>query len=172
MASRGNPSMKAYSANSVIDLSCRRPVATLARRGSVVLEGAIVLNVVLILLLGMFDLAIGVLRFNLVSEAARRGTREAIVRGELSEPELTSWGPSTFNGTAADSSDIATVIRSALVACDPENVAITAEWPDGGNACDDRVRILVSYQHQPMMSVLFGADPIVLRGTSTMRIQH
>lgn len=164
--------MKAYSTRSSLDVFCRRSVVTLDRRGSMVLEGAIVLNVVLILLLGMFDLAIGVLRFNLVSEAARRGTREAIVRGELSEPELTSWGPSTFNGTAADSSEIATVIRSSLVACEPENVAITAEWPDGGNACDDRVRILVSCQYQPIIPFLFGTDPIVLRGASTMRIQH
>lgn len=164
--------MKASSARSSIGKCCRRSVTALYRRGAVVVEGAIVLNVILILLLGMFDLAIGVLRFNLVSEAARRGTRVAVVRGELSEPELTSWGPSTFNGTAADSSEIATIIRSSLVAFEPENVAITAEWPDGGNARHDRVRILVSYQHQPLIPFLYGADPIVLRGASTMRIQH
>tara|TARA_R110002072_G_scaffold13481_2_gene56878 strand:- start:83216 stop:83674 length:459 start_codon:yes stop_codon:yes gene_type:complete len=142
------------------------------RRGAVVIEGAVVLSVILILLLGMLDLAMGVLRFNLVSEAARRGTREAIVRGELSEPERASWGPSTFNGSAADSSEIATTIRSALVALEPANVSITAEWPDGGNAMNDRVRILVSYQHQPIVPFLFGTEPIVLRGASTMRIQH
>ena len=136
------------------------------------MEGAIVLGVVLIFLLGMFDLATAVLRFNILSEAARRGAREAIVRGELSEPERESWGPTPFNGTAADSSEIALLIQSALVSLDPTDVSITAEWPDGGNARDDRVRVGVSYSHNLIFSYLFGSEPVVLKGASTMRIQH
>lgn len=143
-----------------------------ARSGALVVEGAIVLGVVLTLLLGMLDLAIAVLRFNTLSEAARRGARAAIVHGELSSPEKTSWGPATFTGTADDSSELAAAIRPVLVAFDAADVAVTADWLDGGNARDDRVRIAVSYSHQLIFSQLFGSDPITLNGVSTMRIQN
>ncbi len=69
----------------------------LKRRGAVLVEGGIVLTVMLIFLLGFFDLGVAVTRYNALSESARRAARTVIVRGE----DATTLGASWSDNNAA-----------------------------------------------------------------------
>jgi Flp pilus assembly protein TadG len=62
------------------DRSCSK------RRGAVILEGAIVICVFLVILLGTLDLGLAILRNNTLSEATRRLARAASFQGEKPAP--------------------------------------------------------------------------------------
>ena len=142
------------------------------RRGVAIVEGAVVVLATLVVLLGMLDLAIAVLRFNSLSEGVRRIARDAIVHGHDAAPESTTWGPEPFNGTADNPSEIAQAIRPALAGIDPGSVAIHVEWIDGGNIRGQRVRVVALHSYQPAVPYVLGAAVVELRAQSIMTIVH
>jgi hypothetical protein len=135
-------------------------------------EGTIVLGVFLTAVFAMFDLGLAVMRENALAEAARRLARAAIVHGELAAPEFSPWGPAPYTGNASDDSEIADAIRPALVTLNPAGVTIDVNWPDGGNRTGDRVVVRLQYRHHTILPRLFGSGPLLLRGESTMRVEH
>jgi hypothetical protein len=153
-------------------LRCRR-AGKPNRRGATAIELAIVVMIFLTLVLGMLDLGIGVFRYNLLSQAVRQGTRQAIVHGGMAD-RLGPWGTATYSGTADDGSPIALAMQPSLVGLDPAQVTILAEWPDGGNEVSehDRVRVTVSAPYQPIMTFIFGNPTFTLQASSTMAIAH
>jgi Flp pilus assembly protein TadG len=142
------------------------------RRGAALVESAIVTGVLLVILLTAMDLSRAVLENNTLSEGARRLARAAIVRGALSAPEATPWGPETFTGTADQATEIADALRPVLVEIDTRDVVIQAEWPDGGNQPGDRVRITLAYQYKSILPFTFAGGSTNLKAISTLRIQH
>lgn len=142
------------------------------RRGAVAVEGAVVLGVFLLILFGMFDVGLAVMRQNTLSEAARRLARAAIVRGTMAPDSIGSWGPATVSGSAADGSPYAGAVRPILVAMDHDLVSFRIEWLDGDNGTTDRVRASVSFPHRPMVPFILGTAPLELSATSIMRIAH
>jgi Flp pilus assembly protein TadG len=116
----------------------RRP-----RSGATIVEGAVVLALLLTLLLFTLDVGLAVLRYNGLSTAVRALARNAIVRGRLSSPEATSWGPAAAVGTAADEAYAVTLQHLATMK--PADVRVEITWPDGGNSEGDRVRAKLSY---------------------------
>lgn len=155
-----------------IAAACGRSPSPQARRGVALLEAAIVLGVFLTLLLGSLDLMLMVFRDNTMAQAARRLARAAIVRGEGVAGFAEPWGPAPYSGTADDDTQQAAAIRDVLVAVDPADVQIRISWPDAANATGNRVEVVVSMQHQPIVASLFGVDAYPLTATSTMRIEH
>jgi Flp pilus assembly protein TadG len=154
----------------------RRPVCrrkrTKARRGATAVELAVVLMVFLMLVLGMLDLGIGVLRYHVLAQAARMGARQAIVHGSLAD-RLGPWGPASYSGTGASADPIAQAVSPILVAVDPSEVSIQADWIDGGNEfSQDHVRVTVSAPYRPLMTFIFGNPEFTLQATSTMAIAH
>jgi Flp pilus assembly protein TadG len=143
-----------------------------ARKGAVLVESAVVLMCFLVLVLGTLDYGLAVLRYNALSEAARRLARAAIIHGEMAAPETTCWGPTSYVGNAADGSEFATTVQPALVAMSAEQVNIQLEWPDGGNRLDQRVQVTVSYEHHSAIPSIFGSSTLQLRAASLMRIVH
>ena len=142
------------------------------RRGAVVVESAIVISVFLVILLGTLDLGLAVLRYNVLSEAARRMARTASVRGERAAPEHPVWGPNLYNGTAGDGSMYADSIENILVTMHPSDVQIKLEWLDGGNQTGQRVRVRLIMNHDTIIPFLFGAADLQLTARSVMRIEH
>ena len=150
------------------------------RRGATLVEAAIVLGAFLTLVLGMLDLAVGVLRYHVVSEAARQGARLAIVHGALCLPDYDGgpWGPAPLDvaGTADNVPLVAALKRpnppGFLTALDLTETRIHVEWPDGGNQPDQLVRVTVSTSYRPILTFLFGNPRFMLRATSTMPIAH
>ncbi len=139
------------------------------RRGATLVEGAIVLLAFLLLILGVIDLGMGVLRYHVVSQAARAGARQAMVHGNQSPRATTSWGPAALTVKGDDtSSEVSNSVRPYLTGLNPADVDIKVEWPAGTNDPDAPVRVTVTALHQPML--LFGIPAITLSASSTMRI--
>lgn len=141
-------------------------------RGVTIVESAFVLSTLLLILLTMLDLGLAVLSYNSLSAAARRTAREAIVRGEQAPPERTAWGPDAYDGTAADATEQAGLVRTSLAALDPKDVHVRIDWIDGDNHVDDRVRVTLTYRYVPLLPLPFAADSYDLAAVSTMRITH
>ena len=145
------------------------------RRGVAAVEAAIVVPVFLTTVLGMLDLSIGVMRQNILSQAARHAARQAIVHGQLCPASWNGgpWGTATTDVAASsDSVPIVQAIRPFLVGCDLGSSRIIVEWPDGNNELESRVRVTVTSPYQPMMTFIFGNPTFTLRATSTMSIAH
>jgi hypothetical protein len=145
------------------------------RRGATLVEAAITLLVFLVLVVGLADLTVGVLRFNTLSQAARQGAREAVVHGRQAPAGWNGgpWGPDTIDVVAsAEGVPVADAVRPMLVNCDPDQTRIVAEWPDGSNAVGKRVRVTVTTPYRPLVTFLFGNPTFTLRAVSTMPIAH
>ena len=143
----------------------------LKRRGVALVEGAIVLSVVLILILGFFDLGLAVTRYNALCEGSRRAARAVIVRGSMAS-DLGVVGTTTMNFTADDPGAIATSFRFLLATMDPKDVNIKIEWLDGDNQLDQKIRVTLSYQHKTAVPIPFGYGTRNLQSASTMYIAH
>ena len=144
-----------------------------SRRGATVLEMAIILPLFLTLALGMLDLGIAVFRYHIITEAARQGTRQAIVHGSRSnEP----WGPAAYSGTGNDAHPLVDALHELLFnsGLDLSQVTIQAEWPDAGNDPmeENRVQVSVSVPYHPIVTFIFGNPTYTLQATSTMIICH
>lgn len=150
----------------------RTAAASGRRRGAALVEGAVVVSVTLVLLFGMLDLGLAVLRHNCLCEAARRTARRAAVHGAKAPPEQSVWGPAQYVGTAADATEMAAVVRTALVTMEPSQVALIADWPDDSNHPGGTVRVELTYDHQPMLPFLFGSLPLTLKSVAYMQIAH
>lgn len=140
--------------------------------GAVAVETAIVLPVFLLIIVAVFDLGLAVFRYNTLASAARRGIRQAIVHGSKAPPEATAWGPMSYSGAASDSTEIARAIRPRLLTFDPSDVYVQADWLDGDNEPDQRVRITLRYEQQAIVPALLGYPPLTLEATTSMRILH
>lgn len=148
------------------------PSQLACHRGATAVETAIVLAVFLVLVFGMLELGIAVFRYHVVSQGARQGARQAIVRGELAPPELSEWGPAEYGpqfGSADD--EIAVAIRPYLTGLDLDRTTIQLSWPDGNTRIGSRVRVTVNTTHEPFVTFLFTTG-WTLTGDSTMRIAH
>lgn len=141
------------------------------RRGSVTVEGAVVLIVFLTLMLGTIDLGIAVASYNSLADVARSVARQASVRGVHASPETMEWGPATYQGTAADAHAIAMSSRQSIVMADPGDVLLVVAWPDGDNRLNDRVVVTVAYQYESFLP-LAPYSPIPMSSTSTVRVVH
>jgi hypothetical protein len=145
------------------------------RGGATLVEAAIILPVFLILVLGLADLAIGVERFNSLSEGARHAARQAIVHGQQAPDgwDGGAWGPDTIDvALSAEGVPVADAVRPLLVTCDPEQTRVVVEWLDGSNTTEKRVRVTLTTPYRPLVTFIFGNPALTLRASSTMPIAH
>jgi hypothetical protein len=111
-----------------------------------------------------------VLRYHLVAEAAREGARQAIVHGEYSSSR---WGPSTLGPIKGDDAHpLAHAVMPMLIYVDPSAVTIQADWLDGDNEVDHRVRVTVTVQQALILPSLLGIDSLTVGSQTTMQIVH
>jgi Flp pilus assembly protein TadG len=146
----------------------RRNQPRRTRRGATLVEAAITLSILITLMFGMLDLGLGVMRFNMISHAAREGVRQAMVKGGYS---FTPWSRGTWTASAAGNPAV-DAISPQLVGCDLSKTTITVEWVDGSNAVEQRVRVTINTSYQPLMTYLFGAGPLQLQAAATSRFAH
>lgn len=140
------------------------------RSGATTVESAVVLGVFVLLLFGMLELGVALVRHTVICEAARRVGRAAIVHG--AQAKEGSWGPATVNTNAASNHPVAAIARSVLMTLDPVNVQITVVWPDGSHDPDDRVQVTVTTTHIPIIPTPGSYSELELRAESMMRIAH
>ncbi len=143
-----------------------------SRSGAAAVEGAIVMSALIVVLFGMLDLSLVVLESNTLSEATRRLGRQAVVHGQMATAPMTVWGPTSVAGSAGDGTEFAQALRPELATFDLNQVKYSIDWPDGTNRPDDRVRVKVTYQYQPLMPFVLGSGSVPLQAVTTMQVAH
>ncbi len=99
------------------------------RRGSSMVEFALVFLVFLLMVAGTLEIGRAVWAYNTLAHAARQGARFAMIRG--------SQNPATAD-------QVRTVVRNAAVGLDPNQITVTTTWPSGV-ARGNEVRVAVRY---------------------------
>ena len=145
---------------------------TRARHGATLVETAIVLGAVLILLLGMLDLALVEVQNNTLSEGARRLAAQRPRTVALASPQSTCWGSAVVQTNAGDGSQYAEVVTPILGTIVPADVSLGIQWLDGGNQLGQRVQVTLSMQHHSIIPINLYGSSCNLQAVSTMLIQH
>jgi Flp pilus assembly protein TadG len=137
-----------------------------ARDGAqALIEFALTIPVLLLLILGLFDVGRAVAQENTLAFAAREATRYAIVHGSNSASPIAAC-------TSCTNATITQVVQTNAVGV--PNVTATLNYPDGNNDRGDRVSVDAYAPFVPLPSqyLLNGALTITLRGGSMLVIQN
>lgn len=153
----------------------RRVIKCINREeGQSTLETALSAIAVLTLFLGVMEMCLALYTYHFVSEAAREGTRYAMVRG------------SSCSGFAsacpAQASDVQTYVRGlGFPGIVPANVTVTTTWPTTGSSCTPSslpcnnpgnfVQVTVQYRF-PLSIPFVSASTLPLTSTSKMAISQ
>lgn len=93
-------------------------------RGSTLVEFALVFIVLMLMMFGVIDFARALYTYHFVANAAREGTRYAIVRGATCNPALSGCEAESLNSIPSYVQGLSTGIG-----IDPSLVSVTATWP-------------------------------------------
>jgi Flp pilus assembly protein TadG len=138
-------------------------------RGGTLAEFAIVLTASLMLMFGVIDFGRAAYTYHLLSNAARMGTRYAIVRGSSC----------TLTGCPASATDIQTYVRGLAGELNTSSITVDTTWttstgcsgaPYQGPGC--KVAVSVSYPFHFMVVPLMPAFTMNIASTSTMIISQ
>jgi Flp pilus assembly protein TadG len=102
-------------------------------RGSAILETALSMMILLTFLFGVMETGLAVYSYHFISEAAREGTRFAIVRGSSLGANCTAPGPPTCIARPVDVQNY--VLNLGFPGINPANMTVTPVWsayPAGG----------------------------------------
>lgn len=106
------------------------------QRGSALVEAGLTLVVFLTTIFGLMDFGRMVWAYNLVSHAAREGTRYAMVHGKSSSSPATA-------------ADIKNVVTQQAVGLDPNSMQVNVSWiPD--NKPGSAVKVALKYTFSSM----------------------
>jgi hypothetical protein len=142
--------------------------------GQSTLETALSAIAVLTLFLGVMQMCLALYTYHFVSEAAREGTRYAMVRGS-SCTGFTSACP-------AQASDVQTYVRGiGFPGIVPADVTVTTTWPTTGSSCTpsslpcnnpgNLVQVIVQYRF-PLSIPFVPSSSLTLTSTSKLAISQ
>jgi Flp pilus assembly protein TadG len=120
-------------------------------RGTVVVEFGLAFLVFMTAVYGIMEFGRIVASYNIISGAAREGSRYAMVHGSAS-------------GSAATASDIQTVVRNWAVGLDTSAITVTTTWASG-NAPGNPVNVRASYTLTPFSGLILK-DTLTVQSTS------
>lgn len=138
--------------------------------GQALVEMALMLPVLVLLLVGIFDLGRAVWLSNSLAMAVREGTRYGVVHGALSALPA---GPGSASYTAPD---VDTAIASSVqrYATGIPDLTVHASWPDGNANRGSRVVVSASFPFTPVLAQAFlgSALRVTLQSSSTLVIEQ
>jgi Flp pilus assembly protein TadG len=159
----------------------RKQRSARAEEGSAIIETAVSITILLTFLFGVMETALALYSYHFISEAAREGTRYAIVRGALAgTANCTAPGPPTC---IAQSADIQTYVQNlGFPGINPGNMTVTPVWsaytsgktcPTAGpcNTPGNLITITVQYNF-PLTVPFVPAHTYALSSTAAMIIQN
>lgn len=103
-----------------------------AQRGSSMVEFAIASSALFLVLFGIVEFGRAMYVYHAVANAARIGSRWAMVRGSQSCSGATGRALATCPATSAEISDY---VKSVVPLTDSEPLTVTATWPGGNQGC-------------------------------------
>ena len=142
-----------------------------SERGSNLVEYGIVLIVMLTMIFGLIDFGRAMYAYHFVSEAAREGTRYAMVRGSLCQ---------NLTGCDATPSDIQAYLQNVPAGIDASQLTVTSAWnPDNSPHCPGPainapgciVQVQVSYNFNFLLPFM-PKSTVVMQSTSQMVISQ
>jgi Flp pilus assembly protein TadG len=133
------------------------------RRGTHIVELALILPVFLLFIFATLDFALIMWAYGTVSEASRAGARYAMVHGSMAASPV---------GPTANDSTVQTQVQNNALALNTANLTVTSSWPDGDNKPSHRVTVTTTYNCKPILGSLFGVSNCTVAGTTTMMITH
>jgi Flp pilus assembly protein TadG len=118
-----------------------------SRRGSAMVEFAVVCFLLVLVLLATVEFSRMVLVANAVANSARAGVRYAVTHGS-DRIGTGSTGPS---GPGNDPAQVITVAKNFAAAApvDPAKLTVNVTYPDASNAAGSRVDVKVVYAYDP-----------------------
>lgn len=128
------------------------------RGGQSTLEFALVIPLLLLLLLGLVDLARLMWAYESLSHAAREATRYAIVHGSTSPQP-------------ADEATLRGIVLQVANTLEPDLLSVQVTW-DPNTAPGSRVTVEVRYNFRPATTFFTSAVAIPLTSRSTMIINR
>ena len=139
-------------------------------RGQALIETALMMPILVILLVGLFDLGRAVWLSNTLATAVREGTRYGIVHGVLSASP-TGPGAPTYTPPDVDTAITAAVARYAIGA---GGLIVHATWPDGNANRGSRIVVSATLPFTPILSSAFigNALRVTLQSSSTLVIEQ
>ena len=139
-------------------------------RGQALIEMALMLPVLVLLLVGVFDLGRAVWLSNTLATAVREGSRYGVVHGALS---ASPTGPGSATYTAPDV-DTAITSQVERYATGVPNITVNASWPDGNANRGSRIVVSASFPFTPILAQAFvgNALHVTLRSSSTLVIEQ
>jgi Flp pilus assembly protein TadG len=140
-----------------------------SERGTNLVEYALVLTLLLTTLFGLIDFGRALYAYHFVSDAAREGTRYAVVRGSSC----------TSPGCPASSGDIEDYLEKVPAGIDANQLTVTTTWnPNGSTNCTVIsnapgcvVEVQVSYNFKFMLPFL-PKSTVVMQSSSQMVISQ
>lgn len=123
------------------------------REGSVVVEFAIAVPIMLLLLFGVFDFGRMMWLSSSVKHAAAEGVRYAMVRGAESSVPATSDQISTF-------------VKGRATGVNANDLAVAVSWSPDNNP-GSTITVQVDYQYEFLLSRMLPFGPVELSGAST-----
>jgi Flp pilus assembly protein TadG len=135
-------------------------------RGQALVEFVLVAPIFFFLIFAIIDFGRYVYYTQIINNAAREGTRYAIVHG--AEAVGSSGPPDDPSGAA-----VTAVVRSHLIGViDGGGVLnISPTWPDGQNTRNSTVTVTVTYQFRSIIPIV-PIPPLTIVGTSTLVINN
>lgn len=133
--------------------------------GQATVEFALILPILVLVIVGLFDIARAVWLENSLAYAAREGTRYAQVHGSAAASPI----PYCSSCTVAA---VTSTVQAAAIGV--SGIAVSVSFPDGNNDRGSRVVVSATAPFVPLPSqyLLGGALTLTLRGGSELVIQH
>lgn len=138
------------------------PTHARRERGSALVEFAAVFTVLFMFLFAIMDLSRALYSYHFVADAAREGTRYAMVRGSTCK----SW----TTACPAASSDVQTYLKNVPAGINPKSVTVTTTWTPN-NSPGSVVQVQVQYSFQPIFPLIPKAA-LVMTSTSQVVISQ
>jgi Flp pilus assembly protein TadG len=144
--------------------------------GSAIIEMTLSIGILLSVVLGLMEISLALYTFHFVSEAARDGSRYAIVRGS-SCPAVLSGCPAAGTGV-----DVQTYLRKeGFPGINPSSLTAVTSWPTAGSSCTpstspcdnpgNLVKVVVTYQF-PLSIPFIPTSTLNMTSTSEMVISQ
>lgn len=143
-----------------------RPGLHSSSRAQALVEFALVAPIFFLILFGIIDFGRYVYYTQILNNAAREGTRYAIVHGELGIPPT---GPGSADPTG---NAVKNVVRNhAIGVIAITNSDILVDWDPENNKRNTKVSVVVTYGFHSVIPVV-PIPPITVRGASTLVINN
>lgn len=140
-----------------------------SRRGTSLIETALVMMILFVIVLGVFEFGMAAVRQNMLDEAARRLARAGALRGE--DSLLDQWGPVAIDTTLDQSQELLAEIGPAVYLLDPSRISVAMSWKSDIAKTNSELTVSLHCDQPLMFGSLWGMSSLPLSSVAVERIE-